>query len=339
MEFTAKPVHMANSLTTIGEQFLTSIRHALAAQTQAAYRTDAQQFVGYCLQRGISNIHWVSPQVVTDYLHTMIESNGCTPRTVARKLTSIRAYMKFAVDRDLIPANPCDSVRAPKVTIEPVIAPELDQLVRVIELIPQERPEDRRDRAFFMLLLTTALRPSGALSLDLYNPEMPPTHCIHPDGMVYYRVKGGGTETTLTTDETLEAIEQWLAVRHRFTRNTPSPALFIGRTGKRMSRQATLERLKTHGRRAGLPDVNQRVLRHARARQVIDQLGYDAAQALLCHKDRQTTVSTYGHHDKAKALAATATLGLPPAAEEQRSPKPRSGTPVFKATSVNTGAH
>ena len=329
-------VRMPESLESLAPKFLDSISHAVAPTTLAAYRTDLQQFVGYCLQRRIRTVHFISPDLVTEFLHAMLEHNGCIPRTVARKLSSVRLLMEYAVDMDLVEKNPCAKVRPPKVTIRPVIAPEIDQIMRLISLIPTDSPEDVRDRAILLLILTSAMRPSGALSLDIYDAQNPPINTLFPDGSIYYCAKGGDTKQALTTPLGLEAVNQWLEVRPDFDKKGISPAIFISRLGKRLHRQTLFDRLKEHASRAGLSNITLRHFRHARARQVIDELGYDAAQALLGHKNRNTTVDVYGHADKARALAATGQLELPPAAQQLSTAGTRGSTSFAPAT-VSTG--
>lgn len=98
------------------EEFIGFLTHEkrYSIHTVISYRNDVQQFVSFCAGQEPS-----VPAQDADYrvirawmVHLMEE--GVSPRSVARKLSAVKAFFRYLVKRGVVERNPADRVRAPK---------------------------------------------------------------------------------------------------------------------------------------------------------------------------------------------------------------------------------
>jgi integrase/recombinase XerD len=149
-----------------------------------------------------------------------------------------------------------------------------------------------RDRAIFELIYSSGLRVSEAVALnirDLYFPE----------GIVRLRGKGNKERLVPFGGEAALWLRRYLeAGRPKLQKNGRSPALFLGRTGKRLSRKGIWRNYAALTVPAG---TSSRVhtLRHSYATELLAG-GADlrSVQELLGHADLATT-QIYTHVDMA----------------------------------------
>ncbi len=91
--------------------------------------------------------------------------------------------------------------------------------------------------------------------------------------------------------------------RPRLLRDPRQTALFLSRTGRRLSRQAIWQRVRKHARAAGIADVHPHTLRHSFATHLLSG-GADlrSVQIMLGHADISTT-EIYTHVDRSRLQA------------------------------------
>lgn len=297
--FRPRAVAIPGDLSVVCQQYLDHLSaRAYSIETVKAYRTDLEQFVGYLQSLDCSLIQTVSTAMVDGFIDAMISGNGVKPRTAARKLEAVRGLFRFAISRNLINPNmdPCERATSPRVHYAPPVAPDKESLVAMINSIPWDAT-GIRDRLICLLMFGSALRIGGVISLDVFNPEQPPMTGVRPSGVILYRNKGGDIGETVALTETMDVLEQWLAVRHRFTRNDDCPALILTSRGTRPSRVSVHGWVTARAKAFGIK-IHSHLFRHARAQDAIENGNLDDAQYLLGHKHRSTTADMYGFKSK-----------------------------------------
>ena len=162
-----------NTLQTQQEKYLEycQLQKRLDSKTIKAYRIDLTQFIN---QVSINDISEITPGKLEDFigeLHQMYK-----PKTVKRKIASLKAFFHYLEYRDLIERNPFNKVQIK--FREPVILPKTIPL-RTVEVFLStiytqkrnaktnyQRDNALRDAAVIELLFATGMRISELCSLQ-----------------------------------------------------------------------------------------------------------------------------------------------------------------------------
>ena len=268
--------------------------------TLAAYGSDLKQFAE-CLDY----LHGQTPLVAVlaprDVSHWLdeLQARGVSARSQARKLTVVRGFFKHAQREGWTGIDPTKgesvSFRAKR-----VVAPELPELLAMIENIPTNDRIDIRDRAMLRLALDTGLRIGCVGSIDA--PGFGTATALDmPRQIVHFINKGGEVETSAFNDRTKGFLDEWLRIRS-FMADAEEPALFVSQRGCRLSRAGMHEAFKRHATAAGLGNAHWHLLRHRRVRGVCEALGTKVGQQFAHHRNESTT-SDYGDHAQHVAMA------------------------------------
>lgn len=279
--------------------FLTALQsRGRSKNTVAAYECDLGQFIGFCFERGITYVQHVTTDVVERFFDALIQGLNVKPVTAARKRETLRSFFVFCVGRGLVQKNPVDNTLPFNVVTQSKIAPTCESLLRAIEQLPTSTTIGLRDRAYLRLLFDAALRASEPCRLDLFDADKPPLNTVMPQGIVVFTNKGGATQSNPIDEITLAYLADWLAVRGRWGR-AGEPAMFITRSGHRITRTGMHARCKQIGNQVGMPHLHLHLFRHSRAGDIIETLGLRDGSEFLHHKNINTTQQIYGHYGEA----------------------------------------
>jgi integrase/recombinase XerC len=267
--------------------------------TIKAYRSDLVQFAAF-----VADIHLVTLVSLLSARHVSrwldeLTARGVIARSQARKLSVLRAFMKYARREGWIGFDPTADEQV-RFRTKRVLAPEMDALHAMVDTIGRTRRLDRRDRAMLRLALDTGLRISEMASIDAPGTGTQ-TSIDLKRRLAHVVSKGGDIETVPFNDRTCAMLEDWLAIRADMA-NPGQLALFVSQQGKRCCRMTLHERLKKHATAAGLPDMHFHMLRHRRGAQVFESCGIKVAQQFLRHASIETT-GHYGRHADGVAFA------------------------------------
>jgi site-specific recombinase XerC len=113
-------------------------RRGAADRTRRAYGTDAAELAAWATANGLT------PQQV-DYKvlrrwAARLSQRGAAPRTMARKLASIRGLFRSLLEHGEVSSNPADLLPAPRLpqTLPKTLKP--DDVARLLEKIPASTP-------------------------------------------------------------------------------------------------------------------------------------------------------------------------------------------------------
>lgn len=271
----------------------------MAERTRRAYAVDLGQFIEWAGERAPGEIRH---RDVRRYAASL-SSGGAAPATVARKLASIRGLFDFLVRTERIGQNPADLVSSPKREEKLPRVLSATQVSELLERIPARTPLELRDRAMLELAYSCGLRCEEIVNLDLdsldYESEQ-------------LRVLGKGSkERQLPVGEPARKAVQRYAERgrHALAREPRERALFLSKSGRRLSNSDVTRRLALWVREAALAGgVSPHALRHSFATHLLEG-GADlrTIQELLGHASISTT-QVYTRVDAARlrdAYAAT----------------------------------
>jgi integrase/recombinase XerC len=264
------------------------------AHTRAAYLRDTTVLATLA---GDTDLAKLRPQELRRFLATL-HGRGLSGRSLARTLSSWRAFYRQLQDRDAaMMENPCAGLKAPKSVKRLPSALSPDDAVRLVD-IPGDEPLAVRDRALFELAYSSGLRLSELASLDVDGVDL-------ASGEVRVWGKGSKERIVPVGAAALAAIRAWLDRRAELTGagagampNTEQKAMFLGRSGKRVTPRAIERRLAEWAVRQGLSQhVHPHMLRHSFASHVLQSSGdLRAVQEMLGHASIAST-QVYTHLD------------------------------------------
>ena len=267
--------------------FLAHLRHerALSANTVENYARDVHRLFELAGELAVSQI---APQQARRFV-AVLHGRGLDGRTLARMLSAWRGFFRYLARDHGFTRNPFQGMRAPKA---PRILPKAlspDEAARLVELSGDDDMA-LRDRAMVELFYSSGLRLSELIGLQLGDIDF-------QDGTVRVTGKGNKTRVVPVGRFARQALQDWLDQRAALV-PPEQAALFVGRTGRRVSPRTVQRRLQRWAVRQGLSQhVHPHMLRHSFASHVLQSSGdLRAVQEMLGHASISST-QVYTHLD------------------------------------------
>ncbi len=275
-------------------------RH-LSPFTVRNYLTDLGHFLAFLEQEGVA-LEGLTRQDFRRYLARLLEE-GVATASVARKVSTVRTFLRFLVREGYLAQDPLAGVRGPKRPrrLPAYLSPQ--QVAALIEAASGLGPFDLRDRALLELLYASGVRVSEAVGLDVDDVDL-------RAGMARVRGKGGKERMVLLGRPAVEALRRYLAQgRPALARSPQEGALFLNRDGRRLSARSVQAIVRAYAQKAGIDRrVWPHLLRHTFATHMLDG-GADlrVVQELLGHAS-PTSTQIYMHvtqeHQRRRYLEA-----------------------------------
>ena len=258
-------------------------RRGAAEKTRHAYGVDLEQLAGWAGRRELD------PELVTTrelrHFAAAISEGGAAPSTLARKLAALRAFYRCLREHGLVEQNPADLLPTPKRPSRLPRVLKADDVSALLDRIPATTPLELRDRALFEVAYACGLRAEELVMLDIGSPDFDAEQL---------RVEGKGAKTRFVPagEPALRAVADYLQRgRPALATGDGEPALFLSKSGRRLSTSDVRRRLRVWTRRGGLQsEPSPHALRHSFATHLLEG-GADlrAIQDLLGHAGISTT--------------------------------------------------
>jgi site-specific recombinase XerD len=257
------------------------LRRAVAAKTRRAYAIDAAELARWSSERGLEPAS-IDVRALRRYAAGLSEQ-GRAPSTIARKLAALRGLFRSQVQAGARSENPAELLGSPKrgQRLPRVLKP--GEVATLLDRIPATSPLELRDRALFELAYASGLRAEELVMLDRDSIDFD-SESIRVEG------KGGKTRLVPAGEHALRAVERYLARARPALDASGEPALFISKSGRRLSTSDIRRRLRAWARAVSLPEVHPHALRHSFATHLLEG-GADlrSIQELLGHATISTT--------------------------------------------------
>lgn len=142
------------------------IERGYSAYTLRSYGDDVRQFMLFCgLDEADSNYATITHRHVRAWVSSMI-SQGMSPRSANRKLSSLRTFFKYLMREGIVSINPLSKVISPKTSKRlPEFVPESDMLKLDTETLFSDSYEGHRDLLIVLLFYFTGMRLSELVGL------------------------------------------------------------------------------------------------------------------------------------------------------------------------------
>ncbi len=273
-------------MTAAISQFLTHVKveKGLSANTVAAYQRDLAKFSLFAQKRKLE-LSGVSRDDLVDFLAGLYRGK-LESRTVARHLVTLRNFFRFAQIQEFISTDPSLNLESPKIRRTLPGYLRLEEVERLLAQPDAKTTLGSRDRAMLEVLYSTGLRVSELIGLRVTDVDTK-VGCIRCIG------KGDKERIVPAGRKAVGMVEKYLHdARPKLQgKGVLSPALFVNRRGRALSRVGVWKILSAYGRRAGLRvALTPHMLRHSFATHLLER-GADlrSVQLMLGHADISTT--------------------------------------------------
>jgi integrase/recombinase XerD len=286
------------------------VEKGLAPLTISAYKSDIAQFAEF-LSRRRTSLASATRADVRKFLQELF-SNQVDGRSVGRKLSALRQFYRHLLLDKLIDHDPTLDIDSPKqwkVLPKSLAREEVESLLQARRSCTGKLDEAiaSRDRAMLEMFYAGALRVSEIVGVKMEDVKL-------DLGYVLVRGKGDKERIVPLGKSALDALANYMGPqRNVLTGGKSSPLIFLGRGGRKLSRQRVWQMLKSASAGAGR-SASPHMLRHSCATHMVEN-GADlrTVQTILGHADISTTqVYTHlaldrlknvykKHHPRAKA--------------------------------------
>lgn len=245
-----------------------SLQKRLDAKTIKAYHIDLTQFTSYITETQLPDITPTTLEQYISHLHQTYQ-----PKTVKRKIASLKAMFHYFEYRELITQNPFSKVQIK--FREPVILPKtipLQTVERLLKLIYSQQTNARtarqrrnalRDAAVCELLFASGMRISELCSLSVNDINLQDgTILIYGKGSKERRLQVGNTAV-------LSALKKYKA--EYFPEITKCSHFFANQAGRPLSDQAVRRMLKSYTHLAAIDlHITPHMFRHTFATSLLE---------------------------------------------------------------------
>jgi integrase/recombinase XerC len=269
-----------------------------SVQTIRAYGDDLRQFLVFCaIDDSLQNFPTVSHRTIRAWLSHLLETNH-TPRSVNRKLSSLRSFYKYLIKTGVVKENPLLKVVAPKMTKKMPVFLTTSEANQMLDQI--DYPEGfwgLRDLLAIELFYFTGVRVSELANLKSADVNIP---------SLTIKVLGKGSKERLLPmhPELVPLLTEYFSQKDEYFPSNQTPYLIVTSSGaKPYSRMLYRIVNKYMSMVTSLEKKSPHVLRHTFATHLLNQgADINAIKELLGHANLSATqVYTHTSIDKLRS--------------------------------------
>jgi integrase/recombinase XerC len=282
---------------TLLDRFISwmAAQRGASAHTLRAYRADIEGFFALFPEKR-ERPGEIAMLDVREFVAREI-SAGRDKSTAARRLASLRSFLRFLHGEGIIKKNPAKLVATPKLPRRLPRFLSVDEIFALVERPREDSFTAVRDRAVLELLYASGLRVSELAGLRTGDLQM-------DEGLVRAMGKGKKERIVPVGEKALAALRAYLPARAALgALGPPGDALFLGRRGTPLTDRSLRRIVVKYARLLALSGkVSPHTIRHTFATHLL-QGGADlrTIQELLGHSSLSTT-QKYTHLDVTRLM-------------------------------------
>lgn len=219
-----------------------------------------------------------------------LAQNKQNKRTIARRISSLRSFFKFAQSRQWIEYNPTDDLDSMKLDKKIPVSLSYEQVKHLLDQPDTDTYLGFRDRAIMELFYSSGLRVSELVALNRYDFDFP---------NMLLKLKGKGKKERIVpiTRNAAEWIKNYLDKheRHHQTEEHAAEvdreAIFLNKHGTRLTPRSVDRKFNEYLTKSGLAGkVTPHTIRHTIATHWLENgMDLKTVQAILGHCSLTTT--------------------------------------------------
>jgi integrase/recombinase XerD len=261
-----------------------AVERGLSRNTVAAYRSDIAGYLEVLSLSGTDDPAKATERDIARYLHDL-KSAGTTASTLARKLSSLKAFHRFLLSEGLAPSDPTALLQGPRLWKKLPRVLSHHEAETLLSHPDSDSPRGMRDRALLEVLYGAGLRESEAISLRL-------EHLLWRTGFVRVLGKGERERMVPLGRRAWAALDSYLKEgRPRLLKGADHAVVFVNFRGLPLSRMGLWRIVRRHAVECGISKrVTPHTLRHSFATHLLEG-GADlrSVQEMLGHASIATT--------------------------------------------------
>lgn len=246
-----------------------------SSHTILNYKKDLEELTAFIQATPLERVDYL---ILRRFL-AQLRTKNHKPRTIARKLSSLRSFFKFLQKEGLIKNNPTVLLLSPKLDKPlPHFLSEED-MVKFIESPIKDKRTGRRDQAILETLYSTGIRVSELVGLNIENVDF-------ISNIVKVAGKGKKERIVPIGQHALKAIRDYID-----TRKFNSSVVFLNKSGGRLTARSVGNIVQKYIKLTSITQhLSPHVLRHSFATHLLNR-GADlrSVQELLGHVNLSTT--------------------------------------------------
>ena len=254
-----------NDIKNIFKNFISFIEHEenLSSNTVSAYAADVNSFIVYLEQQGINSTADISHLHIRSYLSTLY--GKLDKRSIARKTSSIRAFLKYMNAQGYISTNVLSRIVHPKTQEKLMFALSVDEMNLFLSSIDATTTMGKRNLAIIELLYGAGLRVSELALIKLGDIDL---------DQKIMKVLGKGRKERLSpfNQEACNTLKAYLEVRGQFINaDKPNDYVFLNKSGGNLGVRSIQRFTKFISIKAGLlRDATPHTMRHSYATHLLE---------------------------------------------------------------------
>ncbi len=239
------------------------------------YRVDLKEFDGFLGKTSLEALEYPD---LRRFL-AQLKGRNLKPRTLARKLSSLRSFFKYLQREDIIRSNPAKLLVTPKLDKPLPHFMSEEESVQLIEAPKGLKISSKRDKAIFEVLYSTGIRVSELVGLNVDDVDF-------IGNIIKVLGKGKKERMVPVGDAALNSLKEYLddrPVRNKF--------IFVNKNGTRLSDRSVRNIINKYILQEAMAQhVTPHMFRHSFATHLLNH-GADlrSVQELLGHVNLSTT--------------------------------------------------
>ena len=268
-----------------------------SVHTVKSYSNDLNQYHIFCNEQGITDFLTADHKIIRQWIVSLME-NEVTPRSINRKLSTLKTFYKYLIRKGVVNINPVNKVVAPKSSKKIPVFVEEKQINNFLD--DYEFGNDftgQRNKLILDLLYGTGIRGAELISIkdddvDTYNNSI--------------KVLGKRNKERIVpvTPSIIKLIEEYIQVRN-VTVSDREDNLFITEKGKKIYPKLVYRLVTSYlSMVTTLDKKSPHVLRHTFATHMLNRgADLNAIKELLGHANLSATqIYTHNTFEKLKSI-------------------------------------
>lgn len=268
--------------------------------TLKAYHTDLSEFQHFILLQFELSGQWgeVTHHMIREWVIELMEHN-ISPRSVSRKLSSLKSFFKYLMKEGVVLSNPATKVQSPKQKKKLLRVASEDDIGSLLDHDPFPRDRwGRTQRAILYTFYHTGIRLSELIGLRV-------SDCDFNQGKITVTGKRNKQRSVPMTPTLKKVLEEHIQQNEPTGGNAQSDFLFTTESGNKLYPKLVYNVINTYlGLVSGLEKKSPHVLRHSFATHMLNRgADLNSIKELLGHSSLAATqIYTHNTIDQLKHL-------------------------------------